>query len=274
MTTPRHLARRVAHPLRGAAPRRAPDWVLSSALTTIDSTRQRRGPFAPWRFPSMTTSAKLSAAAAVVILVGAFALWRFAPTGGSGGPPPSPTPAPTAAPSPTAISTPAPSTFVPPALTRSFTSDVHGLSLTFPEGWAMQPATEPWTTPGPFFFRDPFGDFFWDPRRADHLFLAAASQPLDGIPFDEWSTDFLTGEGCAPSGAVTIDGIVGVLGEACGQALVAAGGRGYVFWIYRSGDDVELEGVDWTAWLEDILATVQLSPADAVDASPTSSPPG
>ena len=42
MTTPRDLERRLAKHFSGEAPTRAPDWVLLSALTTIQSTRQRR----------------------------------------------------------------------------------------------------------------------------------------------------------------------------------------------------------------------------------------
>jgi hypothetical protein len=214
---------------------------------------------------------KLAAAAAVVIAVGAFALWQLAPPG-PGGPAitAAPTPSPTPVPTPTAR--PEPTTYVEPALTEAFTSNFHGLSLSYPEGWTAQAATQPWARTGPFFFRDPMGDFFWDPARTDHLFLTAASQPLAGTPFTQWSTDFLAAEGCVPTGQVTIDGIEGVIGADCAQAFVSTGGRGYVFRIYRSGDDPELRGFDWTAWLEEILATVQLSPEDAVDETPTASP--
>jgi hypothetical protein len=274
MTTTRELERRLAEHFLAEAPSRAPDWILPSALTTIDTTRQRRGLTAPRRNYDMPTYAKLAAAAVVVIAVGALALWQFAPPGPGGRPTPAPTPTASPTPVPTASPTPAASTYVPPALTERFISDFHGLSLSYPTGWTARAATQPWTTSGPFFFLDPTSDFLYDPGRTDHLFLGMASQPLDGTPFDQWSTDFLAAEGCEGTDPIVVDGVDGVMGADCGQAFVSSGGRGYVFWLYRSGDDPELQGVDWTAFLNDLLATVQLAPEDAVDEEPTASPRG
>lgn len=225
----------------------------------------------------MSTSFKL-AAAALVLTVGGCAMSNPAtagPAGAAASPPPtgglatSPTPTP----APSAVSSPL-SGYEPPELTGTFTSAMHGLSISYPAGWSTQAATEPWTTSGPFYFRDPVGDFFYDPERTDHLFIGVASQPLGDTPFEEWSTDFLAAEGCAPTGTVTIDGAAGVLGADCGQALVSVDGRGYVFWLYRSDDDPELEAWDSQAWFENLLATVQLDPDQTIDAEPTSSPGG
>lgn len=48
------LERRIADYYESEPPARAPDWVLESALVTIDTTRQRRGLIrVPWRFPIM-----------------------------------------------------------------------------------------------------------------------------------------------------------------------------------------------------------------------------
>src|SRR5687767_4549250 len=75
---------------------------------------------------------------------------------------PTPTQAPTGTPLPTArpAVTPAPSG---PALTETFTSAMHGISISYPAGWSVQAATEPWTSDALPFFREPFGDFFYDP---------------------------------------------------------------------------------------------------------------
>ena len=65
---------------------------------------------------------------------------------------------------------------------------------------------------------------------------------------------------------ITIDGVEGSLSTDCigGQvALVAAGGRGYVIWLYEAD-------IGW--WFKDILATVKLNPSDAIDAAPSASP--
>jgi len=271
MTTTRDLERRLAEHFHGEAPSRAPDWILSSALMTIDTTRQRRGLTALRRTYDMPTYAKLAAAAVVVIAVGAYALWRIAPSG-PGGPGPSPTPTapPTSAPRPAPSSTLIP--YVPPALTGSFTSNLHGLSLSYPEGWTEQAATVPWTDANLPPFGDPAGDFIYDPARDDHLFLALASQPLGSTSFDDWLTDFLVAEGCARTDRLAIDGADRAFGTDCGFALFSSNGRGYIIALHVSVDDADLRSFDSAAWLEDILATVQLHPEDAVDEAPTASP--
>jgi hypothetical protein len=60
---------------------------------------------------------------------------------------------------------------------------------------------------------------------------------------------------------ITIDGASGIKTGPCWYALVSDGQRGYLVWLYRSDDQ---------AMFDQILATVRLSPADAVDSlSPT-----
>src|SRR5262245_66662421 len=86
MTATRDLARRLEAFYAAEPPHRAPDRVLRLALESIDTTPQRRGLLAPWRFPAMNTYAKLAAVAVVAIAVGAIGLWQLA---GSGTPHPS-----------------------------------------------------------------------------------------------------------------------------------------------------------------------------------------
>jgi hypothetical protein len=276
MTANHNLDRRIADYYASEPPLRAPDWVLRAALETIDITPQRRGLLAPWRFQSMSTYAKLATAVVVVIAVGAIGLWQLAPPGPGGAPSATPiatsSPTPAATPAPTFPPAPTPTPYVPPALTETFTSDIHGFSISYPAGWATQAATAPWTDAGFTNFLLPQGDFLYDPVRTDHLFLEAASQPLGGASFAEWSAAMLAPEpDCAATEPVVVDGADGVL-SVCNWALVARDGRGYLFALYTSSDDADLQSFDGQVWFDEILATVQLRPEDAIDTVPSASP--
>ncbi len=75
----------------------------------------------------------------------------------------------------------------------------------------------------------------------------------------------------APIEPITIDG---TQGQQCaaGAVAVSAGDRGYVIVLYTSGDDpAAVAGYD-EAYFNDILATVQLQPEDAVDTPASPSP--
>ena len=264
MTANTNLERRVAEHYASEPPLRAPDRVLHAALATIETTPQRRGLFAPWRFTKMPTYAKVAAAVAVIAVV-AVGVWQFNAIPGPGGPAPSPkpSPSPTAAPTQAPVATTAP--YVPPELTGAFTSDFHGITMSYPDGWTVQAATEPWTSTGFINFRMPAGDFMYDPARMDHLFLEAASQPLGDATFDEWSTAALAPEpACTDTEPIVVDGAEGVL-SVCNWALVARGGRGYLIALYTSGDEAELRVFDAKTWFKEVLTTVQLQPRDAVD---------
>ena len=134
------LERRLTEFYESESPPRAPDWVLRSALQTIDDTPQRRVLIrVPWRFPHMNTFAKVAIAAVVVIAVGALGLSMLRPSGSSGvgGQPtasPSPSPSPTFGAEHHSES--------PPALTETFTSERHGFSISYPSGWVTRPATD------------------------------------------------------------------------------------------------------------------------------------
>jgi hypothetical protein len=104
MTANHDLERRLADFYRGEVPSRAPDRVLAEALTTIESTTQRRGlALVPWRFRPLNTQTKLAIAGIAIIAVTALAVGRLLPSGGIGATPnptpttapPSPTPSPT-----------------------------------------------------------------------------------------------------------------------------------------------------------------------------------
>lgn len=120
------LGRRLAEHFASEIPARAPDWVLREALTTVDTTPQRRVVIhVPWRFPRMNGFSKLAIAAVAVVVVGLVGLSILGPGPGPGSPP-TPTPAPTA--SPTPVVTPAPtqstSGLFQPAFTFTFPTGV------------------------------------------------------------------------------------------------------------------------------------------------------
>ena len=258
------LERRLSDFYETETPTRAPDWLLESALATIETTQQRRALVRmPWRFTNMNTYAKVAVAAVAVIAIGlvGLAVLRPGPTPGVGG---SPSPSPSTSPSPAASVAGSPSSSAP-ALTETFTSVMHGISVSYPSGWNLQPATESWTI-GIVQQDSPFADVIYE-KESDSAFIAVASQLLSGKTVDRWSTDYLEPFQCGPTEPVTVDGASGVL-AACEDgphAMVSVESRGYLIWLY---------GLDDPDWFQEILGTVQLSPEDAVDAAPSASPSG
>ena len=265
MNVNRDLERQLTDFYESEAPPRAPDWVLRSALQTIDSTRQRRVVIrVPRRFPPMNTFAKVAIAAVVVIAVGALGLSVLGPRSPSGvgtQPTASPSTSPTASPT----ITPQP----PPSLAETFTSSRYGFSISYPTGWVARPATDAWATGLPDFGATT-GDVMYDPVLQDHLWIMVASQPLAGKTATQWVDDFLAGLGGAGECGASIEPVAidATQGKACGTtAVTASGDRGYVVTLYTSGDNPsEVAGYD-QAYFTDLLATLRLRPQDAVDAS-------
>lgn len=271
------LDRRIADFYASEAPPRAPEWLLGAVLATVDTTHQRRALRGPWRLPNMNTYAKVAVAAVAIVAAGAIGLAVLRP--GSvpdvGGPvvTPSPTTTPTPSPTPTLPPLPTPSPYEPPALTETFTSTIHGISISYPVGWQAEAATVPWTTSNLPLFREPAGDYLYEPSRTDHLFLGIASKPLADASFDEWAADLLGANGCPGSSTpIVVDGADGVMSGECTLAVVSSEGRAYVFALNASHDFADLRAFDSRAWFEEILATAQLRPNDAVDASPSGAP--
>jgi hypothetical protein len=257
------LERRLADFYATEAPPRAPDWVLTAALTTIDTIPQRRTPIsAPWRFPIMNTYAKVATAAVAVVAVGAVGLAVLRPgqpeSGGMANPSPS-------------LSSPAASGqgALPSALapTETFTSSVHGISIGYPAGWAVDPATGPGTVRG-WSFRDPGGDTIYDPQLEDHLFMHVRSEPIGDTPADEWMANDPTLGECEQTEPVTIAGVAGVGCAGGNAAVVVTGGRGYMIVLYASGDDAWLADTYTPAWFRTVLDTVRLDPASAAPPMP------
>jgi hypothetical protein len=266
------LERRIADFYASEVPARAPEWVLEAVLTTVETTRQRRAIRVPWRLPTMNTYAKVAVAAVAIVAVGAVGLAVLRPGSAPdvGGPLVTPSPTPAPSPSATLPPLPTPSPYEPPALTETFNSNIHGISISYPAGWLAQAATVPWTTSNIPLFREPAGDYLYDRSRADHLFLGIASKALVDASPDEWAADLLGSEGCGGSSEpIVVDGADGVISGECSVAVVSNEGRAWVFVLNASTDFRDLRAFDARAWLEEILATVQLQPEDAVAAAPS-----
>ena len=114
MTASHDLERRLADFYATEPPMRAPDRVLGNALTTIESTPQRRVlALAPWRFRPLNAYSKL-AIAAVAIVAATFAVRSLLPSSDIGTPTPPPTA--TTLPSSTPDALPTPSETAAPLL--------------------------------------------------------------------------------------------------------------------------------------------------------------
>jgi hypothetical protein len=270
MNADHELERRIADFYATEAPTRAPERVLESALATIDTTPQRRALIrVPWRFPTMNTYAKFAIAAVAVIAVAGFGLAMLRPGTGSGIGAPGPTPSPTVSPTPS----PSPDPSAPPPLGETFTSTIHGISISYPTGWVAIPATEAWTSSSGINFESPTQDRIHDPVLMDHLFLGLASQPLAGKTGESWVTDVFDSPelGCGDARQpITVDKASGF--RCSNVVAVSSGDRGYLIWFYSSGDEPWLDRYYDEAWYQGILATVKLDPSAAVVPSPSTTP--
>ncbi len=215
----------------------------------------------------------LGAAAVVAVLViGAQVLGPPAP-GDVGGVPsasPSPTPA------PTATLQPSPSPIAAPPLTQSFTSQMHGISVSYPEGWIARAATEPWTDClyCTLVLSHPQIDLLHRPPDDDGLFLRIASQPIGESAPEDWvAAQMASDDRCTTTEPIIVDGATGLSGgDTCLVAVVTTAGRGYHIDLWMSPDNLDLVAQYDRAWFEEVLATVQLHPEDAVDSGPSPSP--
>ena len=155
-----------------------------------------------------------------------------------------------------------------PPLTQSFTSTQHGISMSYPEGWVVQAATAPWTdSTFPLSFGAPHADWLSDPDLESNLFLTVASQPIGDATAEDWVAEQLgSDEGCGTTEPTDVGGAEGSIGtDGCDIAVVTADGRGYWIQLYTSDDDPSAVAPYDTAWFEELLATVELHPEEAVD---------
>jgi hypothetical protein len=191
--------------------------------------------------------------------------------GACGGPGSQPTSSPQPTATPEATAEPTPSSSPVTLLTQTFTSTLHGISVSYPEGWTAQAATEPWADRTfPLSFGEPHADFLYDPTLTSDLFLTIASQPIGDSTPEDWAAEQMeSDEGCTATEPIAVDGGTGLIGaDGCNVAVVTAAGRGYWIQLYTSGDDELAVAPYDRAWFEGVLATVQLHPEEAVDTLP------
>jgi hypothetical protein len=245
-------------------PTSLPDASFDAVRDRTEQTRQRVV-IGPWRVPAVSKLVPIGLGAAAVIAV-LFLGSQFigSPTSNVGAPASEPPAA--SAPSEAPASA-ASSPLSPPPLTQSFTSPLHGISMSYPEGWDSQAATEPWTNSTiPFDFNIPQADFL---HGADgfSLNLVFGSRPIGDLTPEEWVAEQMAGpEGCAATEPITVDGATGLIGAGeCQVAVVTTDGRGYFILAGISSDDPSNTTTYDRAWFEEVLATVQLHPEDAVD---------
>jgi hypothetical protein len=245
-------------------PTRLPDASFDAVRDRTEQTRQRVV-LGPWRVPTVSKLVPIGLGAAAVIAV-LFLGSQFigSPASNVGVPASQPPPSATSSEAPAAASP-----LSPPSLTQSFTSPLHGISVSYPEGWTSQAATEPWTDSAfPFDFNIPQADFLHGD--GFNLNLVFGSQPIGDSTPEEWVAEQMAGpEGCAATEPITLDGAAGLIGAGeCQVAVVTTDGRGYFILAGISSDDPSNATTYDRAWFEDVLATVQLQPEDAVDAAP------
>ena len=268
--TARNDLDRQLHDFLRDGPTELPYESFDAVRDRTETTRQRVV-IGPWRLPEMKKIVTIGlGAAAVVVALFVGAQLLGAPSGGLGSQP-TPTPEPTATPEPS----PSPAASAPP-LTQSFTSTLHGFSMSYPQGWTAEEATEPWTGGGPSVaFINPQLDRLYDTTLTDHLFLTIASQPIGDSTPEDWIAEQVAGydEGCTPAEPITVGEASGLIGsEGCDFAAVTTDGRGYAISLYKSNDDPSAVAAYDRAWFEEVLATVELHPEDAVDRGPSPSP--
>jgi hypothetical protein len=243
--------------------------VAGAVLDTVDATQRRRTTWWPARrTPLMSKFVSLGLGAAVVVVAVVIGNQVLVPAPAPGGVGSAPSAVPSPTPAPTATREPSPSLVSAPPLTETFTSMRHGISLSYPEGWTAEEATEPWTGgPSDHSIVDPYDDRLLHPTLTDHLFLSIASQPIGDATPEDWTAEQMAEwERCTPTEPIAVDGAAGLIGsEGCHLAVVTTDGRGYWISLRASQDDPSAVAPYDGAWFREVLATVQLRPEDAVD---------
>ena len=262
-------------------PTRMSDRAVLSALDEIHTTRQRLGPWQPWRTSPLSMFARVAVAAVLVAAVGLLAVnvvpqFRGTPSVGAS---PAPIPTPTASPS-QAPSASSRDGFDIPTLTVPFVSATNGFSEMNIARSGVTPATASWTPPQPLKNAHgkpgPFYDIVETGLGA--AFNGTSTVIPNGVPLDEWIDQSVASAASTSTcmlprtrqAEITIDGQPARVSEGCAHQFVAtvvAGGRLYVFELIHGWDNE----ADARAFFDSWLATIRLTPETAAPAS--SAPP-
>lgn len=162
----------------------------------------------------------------------------------------------------------------------TFSSPLHGITIDYPAGWTVRPATESWTH-GTVTFDASNVDVIFDPSLGDDVYLALVSEPLGGEAGPDWvGGEILSTAGiCADAtggngGSFTLDGAAGWIGN-CGSPsaggsylMVATDTRGYLIYLHKAHELALQDTYDFD-FFENLLETVDLEPvATPGDAEP------
>jgi hypothetical protein len=188
---------------------------------------------------------------------------------------------------PTPVDTPPPS---PSRELTTFSSALHEVTIGYPAGWKVRPATESWSG-GRLTFDASDVDVIFDPTRRDDVYLALVSKPLGGLSRRDWLEDNPWHPGiCAKttgagSGAISFDGARRYWSVSCGGGgssaasghylRVATATRGYLIYLHLA-DLGNLESGD-EAFFNRLLETLELEyrdPGEPVDLESYTSPDG
>jgi hypothetical protein len=114
-----------------------------------------------------------------------------------------------------------------------------------------------------------------DPVHSGELFLWITSQPVGDTTPEDWLAAMMAGWECTTTEPIAVDGATGLIAaEGCHElAFVTTSDRGYEIGLYHgsSGERQPDPSYD-RAWFEEVLATVDLRPEDAVDVAPSATP--
>jgi hypothetical protein len=257
MTDDRSLER-AARSWIEVGPTAAPPHAVDAALDLIARTPQERD-WIPWRFPRMTSTARVAAliAVGVLILAGAFALLG---PGGRGIPSPSAVPSTNPAPS-AAVSAPSSGLI----LSESFVSPTYGYTVKIPAGWTTRPATKLWSTGATNSWGSGFNDEL-SSAGAGVRFSGASQSLASGQSADDWLTAYAAGATRAAWSTVPIGGEAGYItadGVAAAGGTISPGGLMFDA-VVISGDrayNFNMDGKVDRATFDAFLATIALDPA-------------
>ncbi|MEO5704287.1 MAG: hypothetical protein ABIZ52_01790 [Candidatus Limnocylindrales bacterium] len=184
--------------------------------------------------------------------------------------------------------TQAPATPTPSPLgDETFTSAIHGISIDYPSGWTIMPATLPWSGVAGA-FDSPSVDVLYPPDYDTRLILLIASGPYGDLTPAEWSRltlNEICGDAVALAEPWVVDGVDSTV-FTCPYAkaaftydgiliqsgtLIRAEDRGYMIQFLDRGHGARVDTYD-EDWFRSMLESVDLRPEDAVDAVPAESP--
>lgn len=156
----------------------------------------------------------------------------------------------------------------PAAEFSRFRSTIHGISIDYPSGWQVRPATEAWNHDA-FTFDAPGVDVIFDPTLQEDLYFSLASEPLGGQSAEDWwgsALAWAADEVCETGGTyggLSWDGWRGATrgcdGDEDQVIAVATATHGYLIYLHVGDDPVLRARYDWNDFFGPLtLETVEL----------------